>query len=100
MKERMLITGGCGFIGSHFTDFQMGYVDMEVIVVDKLTYASNIDYLPGNAKLIKKDINDLTYDDVGGTSGPIDGSSIATSSVSNDEPMLCGADGSSGVHPG
>ena len=65
MKERMLITGGCGFIGSYFTDFQMGYVDMEVIVVDKLTYASNIDYLPGNAKLIKKDINDLTYDDIG-----------------------------------
>ena len=65
MKERMLITGGCGFIGSHFTDFQMGYADMEVIVVDKLTYASNIDYLPGNAKLIKKDINNLTYDDIG-----------------------------------
>ena len=65
MKERMLITGGCGFIGSYFTDFQMGYVDMEVIVVDKLTYASNIDYLPSNAKLIKKDINDLTYDDIG-----------------------------------
>tara|TARA_R100000664_G_scaffold28111_2_gene39162 strand:- start:690 stop:1586 length:897 start_codon:yes stop_codon:yes gene_type:complete len=65
MKERMLITGGCGFIGSHFTDFQMGYADMEVIVVDKLTYASNIDYLPGGAKLIKKDINDLTYDDIG-----------------------------------
>ena len=64
-KDRMLITGGCGFIGSHFTDFQMGYVDMEVIVVDKLTYASNIDYLPGDAKLIKKDINDLTYDDIG-----------------------------------
>ena len=64
-KERMLITGGCGFIGSHFTDFEMGYVDMEVIVVDKLTYASNIDYLPEGAKLIKKDINDLTYDDIG-----------------------------------
>ena len=65
MKERMLITGGCGFIGSHFADFQMGYIDMEVIVVDKLTYASNIDYLPDGAKLIKKDINDLTYDDIG-----------------------------------
>ena len=64
-KNRMLITGGCGFIGSHFTDFQMGYVDMEVIVVDKLTYSSNIDYLPEGAKLIKKDINDLTYDDIG-----------------------------------
>ncbi|SVD95605.1 uncharacterized protein METZ01_LOCUS448459, partial [marine metagenome] len=34
---------------------------MEVIVVDKLTYASNIDYLPVGTKLIKKDINDLTY---------------------------------------
>ena len=65
MKDRMLITGGCGFIGSHFTDFQIGYVDIEVIVVDKLTYASNIDYLPEGAKLIKKDINDLTYDDIG-----------------------------------
>ena len=65
MKDRMLITGGCGFIGSHFTDFQMHYKDMEVIVVDKLTYASNIDYLPEGAKLIKKDINDLTYDDIG-----------------------------------
>lgn len=65
MKERMLITGGCGFIGSHFVDFQMGYKDMELLVVDKLTYASNIDYLPEGAKLIKKDINDLTYDDIG-----------------------------------
>ena len=34
-------------------------------MVDKLTYASNIDYLPEGAKLIKKDINDLTYDDIG-----------------------------------
>ena len=26
---------------------------------------SNIDYLPEGIKLIKKDINDLTYDDIG-----------------------------------
>ena len=43
----------------------MGYVDFEIIVVDKLTYASDINYLPEGAKLIKKDINDLTYDDIG-----------------------------------
>ena len=65
MKEKILITGGCGFIGSHFTKLQMGYVDFEIIVVDKLTYASDINYLPEGAKLIKKDINDLTYDDIG-----------------------------------
>ena len=64
-KERILITGGCGFIGSHFTKLQMGYVDFEIVVVDKLTYASDINYLPEGAKLIKKDINDLTYDDIG-----------------------------------
>ena len=62
--KRILITGGCGFIGSYFTDLQVK-TDMEVIVVDKLTYASNIDYLPEGVKLIKKDINDLTYKDVG-----------------------------------
>ena len=62
--KRILITGGCGFIGSHFTDLLVK-TDMEVLVVDKLTYASNIDYLPEGAKLIKKDINDLTYDDIG-----------------------------------
>jgi|TARA_B100001094_G_scaffold267986_1_gene271515 dTDP-glucose 4,6-dehydratase len=62
--KRILITGGCGFIGSHFTDLLVK-TDMEVLVVDKLTYASNIDYLPEGAKLIKKDINDLTYEDIG-----------------------------------
>ena len=62
--KRRLITGGCGFIGSHFTDLLVK-TDMEVLVVDKLTYASNIDYLPEGAKLIKKDINDLTYEDIG-----------------------------------
>ena len=36
-ERKNVNNSGCGFIGSHFTDFQMGYVDMEVIVVDKLT---------------------------------------------------------------
>ena len=62
--KRILITGGCGFIGSYFTELQVK-TDMEVLVVDRLTYASDIDYLPEGAKLIKKDINDLTYEDIG-----------------------------------
>ena len=31
--KRILITGGCGFIGSHFTDLLVK-TDMEVLVVD------------------------------------------------------------------
>lgn len=41
----VLVTGGCGFIGSHFIDrlFQTGR-DIKVLNIDKLTYASS-DYI-------------------------------------------------------
>lgn len=37
---RILITGGCGFIGSHFVEHIIRNTDWEIIVLDKLTYAS------------------------------------------------------------
>jgi dTDP-glucose 4,6-dehydratase len=48
---RILVTGGAGFIGSHFTRCLLqgryaGLEDCQVTVVDKLTYASNRDNLP------------------------------------------------------
>lgn len=44
--QRMLVTGGAGFIGSYFTRQVLGnaypaFADAEVVVLDKLTYAGN-----------------------------------------------------------
>lgn len=45
-KITMVITGGAGFIGSHFIRYIMKkYPDYRVVCVDKLTYAGNIKYL-------------------------------------------------------
>ena len=42
----MLITGGAGFIGSHFVRYVLNtYRDYRVINLDKLTYAGNLDNL-------------------------------------------------------
>lgn len=38
---RILITGGCGFIGSHLVNHILVNTDWEVVILDKLTYASN-----------------------------------------------------------
>ena len=41
-----LITGGAGFIGSHFVRYLLDrYADIRVVVLDKLTYAGNLDNL-------------------------------------------------------
>jgi dTDP-glucose 4,6-dehydratase len=52
MKNKYLISGGCGFIASHFIHLLLEkYKDIEVINVDKLTYAGNED----NVKDIQND---------------------------------------------
>ena len=38
---KILITGGCGFIGHHFVEHVHNTTDWKIIVIDKLSYASN-----------------------------------------------------------
>ena len=63
---RIIVTGACGFIGSHFVNL-IGNQDptIEIVVVDKLTYASNVNNLKVPVKFIKKDICDIVHEDLG-----------------------------------
>lgn len=40
MIKYILVTGGCGFIGSHFVNHLLKNTDWNIVVIDKLSYAS------------------------------------------------------------
>ena len=40
MKDKILITGGCGFIGHHFVEHLIKSTDWDILILDNLTYAS------------------------------------------------------------
>ena len=62
--KNLLVTGGCGFIGSNFINyFHTKYPNINIINVDKLYYCANIENVSKNIrnskkyKMIKCDIN-------------------------------------------
>lgn len=65
-KPALLVTGGAGFIGSNFVKYYTEkYPDKQVINIDKLTYASSVDYIASiptdNYTFIQGDITDAHF---------------------------------------
>ena len=47
MSKRILVTGGAGFISSNFIHHLLAKTPYEVVSLDALTYAGNVDNLSG-----------------------------------------------------
>lgn len=63
--SKIIVTGGMGFIGSHFVNYLLENTNHEIVVVDKLTYAANPNNIKGQVKFLKKDICNVTEGDLG-----------------------------------
>lgn len=64
-KHKIVVTGGLGFIGSHFVNYLNEHTKHEVLIVDKLTYAANKKNIIKPTQIIEKDICDITPEDLG-----------------------------------
>lgn len=62
-SKKLLITGGCGFIGHHFVEHLLRNTDYEIVVIDKLTYASmGLNRLRSFAALTNPRVKFFSYD--------------------------------------
>jgi dTDP-glucose 4,6-dehydratase len=64
-KNKIIVTGGFGFIGSAFVRLLNSFPNIEIVIIDKCTYAADESRVEGcQYKHIKKDICDVVLDDL------------------------------------
>lgn len=59
--KKLLVTGGCGFIGSNFIHYIVNSTDYGVVCLDSLTYAGNVENI---SCLLRPDRVTLIIDDI------------------------------------
>ena len=59
---KVLLTGGCGFVGHHFVDHFLFNTDWEIIVLDRLNYSGRLDRLRDIGRFDDKRVLVLTAD--------------------------------------
>ena len=60
MNKKLLITGGAGFIGSAVIRLVLGKTNYDIVNVDKLTYAGNLeslDFIDGNERYVFEQVD-------------------------------------------
>jgi dTDP-glucose 4,6-dehydratase len=63
MSKNIILSGGCGFIGHHFAEYIHKNTDWNIIIIDKLSYASKgLDRLRNNELLYSKRVKVFTID--------------------------------------
>lgn len=62
MVKRLLLTGGCGFIGHHFAEHVHKNTDWYIVIVDMLSYASKgLERLKSNGLIASPRVKVVTY---------------------------------------
>ena len=44
-KQKLLLTGGAGFIGHHTVEHLLKHTDWEIVILDRLSYSGNLNFL-------------------------------------------------------
>ena len=63
MTQKILVTGGCGFIGHHFVEYVLKKTTWNIVVIDALNYASKgFDRLRDNNSFYSPRVKCISYD--------------------------------------